>query len=80
MEEVAGDAAVLVAPGDVAGLAEALDTILAQRGTDDPGRDGRRRHGLEVAAAHTWAASAARHAEAYRMAARGRRRPVRGTR
>ncbi len=80
MEEVAGDAAVLVAPGDVAGLAEALDTILAQRGTDDPGRDGRRRHGLEVAAAHTWAASAARHAEAYRMAARGRRRPVRRTR
>jgi glycosyltransferase involved in cell wall biosynthesis len=80
MEEVAGDAAVLVDPGDVAGLAEALDTVLAERGADDPGRDGRRRRGLDVAAGHTWAASAARHVEAYRLAARGRRRPVRATR
>jgi len=62
MEEVAGDAALLVAPGDVDGLASALEALLAG------GPDGadRRRRGLETAARHTWAASAAAHAEVYR--------------
>ncbi len=66
MEEVAGDAALLVPPGDAAGLAEALDAALA----GSPGAAERRRRGLEIAAAHTWAESAARHLEAYRTAAR----------
>ena len=57
MEEVAGDAATLVAPGDRAGLAEALDVPLATgsaggAGDDDP----KRRTGLGIAAAHTWEA------------------------
>ncbi len=80
MEEVAGAAAVLVDPGDVDGLAEALDAVLAGRGADDPGREERRRRGLAAAAAHTWSASAARHVEAYRLAAGAQRRPDRGTR
>ena len=67
MEEVAGTAAVLVAPGDVGSLAGALEAALAGRGTDAA----RRRQGLAVAAGHTWAASAARHLEAYRLAAGG---------
>ena len=73
MEEVAGDAALLVDPGDVAGLADALDLVL--------GRPGRRRvvssdavGGFDIAAAHTWEASAARHVEAYRFAPPGGRR------
>jgi glycosyltransferase involved in cell wall biosynthesis len=66
MEEVAGDAALLVPPGDVAGLADALDELLA--GTSDAGD--RRRRGLEIAERHTWAASTNRHLEAYRIAAR----------
>ena len=67
MEEVAGTAAVLVAPGDVGSLAGALEAALEGRGTDPA----RRRQGLAVAAGHTWAASAARHLEAYRLAAGG---------
>ena len=67
MEEVAGTAAVLVAPGDVGSLAGALEAALEGRGTDAA----RRRQGLAVAAGHTWAASAARHLEAYRLAAGG---------
>ncbi len=68
MEEVAGDAAVLVAPGDSDGLADALDQVLGDR-SGDPDR---RRRGLEIAARHTWAASATRHVDAYRMAAQRR--------
>ncbi len=67
MEEVAGDAAVLVRPGDVAGLTGAVEAALAEEVS--PGPEGRRRRGLEIAAAHTWAASAQRHMEAYRFAA-----------
>jgi glycosyltransferase involved in cell wall biosynthesis len=67
MEEVAGTAAVLVAPGDVGSLAGALEAALEGRGTDPA----RRRQGLAVAAGHTWAASAARHLEAYRLAVGG---------
>lgn len=78
MEEVAGEAAVLVAPHDGAGLADALDAALdAPRppGEDGSGADERRRRGLEIAARHTWAASAAVHLEAYRSALRSGRRP-----
>jgi glycosyltransferase involved in cell wall biosynthesis len=66
MEEVAGDAALLVPAGDVARLADALDALLA--GTPDAAD--RRRRGLEIAARHTWAESTARHVDAYRSAAR----------
>ena len=62
MEEVAGAAALLVEAGDPDGLAGALDMLV--RG--DAGLDARRRRGLEIAARHTWAASAEGHVEAYR--------------
>ncbi|HEX4244626.1 MAG TPA: glycosyltransferase family 1 protein, partial [Acidimicrobiales bacterium] len=68
MEEVAGDAATLVTPGDRSELAEALDAALG-RGAGAPGEHARRRRvGLEIAAAHTWERSADRHVEAYRYA------------
>jgi glycosyltransferase involved in cell wall biosynthesis len=72
MEEVAGDAATLVSPGDVAELAEALDSVLGSgtTTTDDEG-DRRRGAGLKIAAAHTWEQSANRHVEAYRYAQGG---------
>jgi len=70
MEEVAGDAALLVLPGEVAGLADALDASLS----GSPGAADRRRRGLDIAARHTWAQSAARHLEAYRTAARAEAR------
>ncbi len=69
MAEVSGGAAVLVTPGSVPeladGLREALDGSAAV--------DRRRRLGIEVAAAHTWEASAAHHVAAYRWAAARRR-------
>jgi len=69
MEEVAGDAATLVSPGDVAGLAEALDAVLDSGTTATSGeRDRRRQAGLKIAAAHTWEESANRHVEAYHYA------------
>jgi glycosyltransferase involved in cell wall biosynthesis len=64
MQEVAQGAAVLVAPGDVDGLAGALDVVV--RGDD--GLPARRVRGLAVAARHTPAASAAGHLDAYRAA------------
>jgi len=65
MEEVAGDAAVLVPPGDEAALAAALEAALAA------GPDGERRRaaGPRVAAGYTWAASASGHVKAYAEAA-----------
>jgi glycosyltransferase involved in cell wall biosynthesis len=69
MEEVAGDAAVLVPPRDVDGLAQAIDARLDNSAEGRRGDDERRRRGLAIAADHTWAASAARHVEAYRAAA-----------
>jgi glycosyltransferase involved in cell wall biosynthesis len=66
MAGVAGDAALLVPPGDVDELAGAIDTLL--RG--DPGVGERRRAGLTRVAGFTWANSAALHADAYRLAAR----------
>jgi len=62
MEEVAGTAALLVAPGDTVALAEALEATLA----GGPEVDRRRREGLEVAARHTWSATAAAHVDVYR--------------
>lgn len=62
MQEVAGGAAYLVPPGRVDTLAEALEAAVSG------GREveERRRLGLEVAARHTWEASAAAHVEVYR--------------
>jgi glycosyltransferase involved in cell wall biosynthesis len=69
MEEVAGDAALLVAPGDATGLSSAIDRVL--RG--DPEQPVRRATGLRRAASATWDAAAAGHVEAYRSAREGRR-------
>jgi glycosyltransferase involved in cell wall biosynthesis len=70
MEEVAGDAAVLVSPGDVAALADAIDAELAAGPGGGPAHAARRQRGFDIVAGHTWAASASRHMEAYRHAAR----------
>lgn len=59
------DAAMLVAPGDVEALGEALLTVVA----GDPDRERRRSAGLARVAGLTWEASAAHHVEAYRAAA-----------
>jgi glycosyltransferase involved in cell wall biosynthesis len=64
MQEVVQGAAVLVAPGDVDGLAGALDLLVRR----DDGLPTRRTRGLAVAARHNWAASAAGHLDAYRAA------------
>lgn len=66
MEEVAAGAALLVPPGDVEALAGALDMAVRQ----DAGLAARRARGLTIAARHTWAGSAARHAEVYRAVTR----------
>jgi glycosyltransferase involved in cell wall biosynthesis len=64
MAEVSGDAAVLVASGAVADLADALRTQLA----GGPEVDDRRRRGLELAGQYTWERCAERHREVYRWA------------
>ncbi|HLH28787.1 MAG TPA: glycosyltransferase, partial [Acidimicrobiales bacterium] len=69
MEEVVGDAALLVAPGDVEALAGALDMLV----TGDARLDGRRALGRAIAARHTWDACAAGHLEVYRAAAAAQR-------
>jgi glycosyltransferase involved in cell wall biosynthesis len=69
MAEVAGDAAVLVPPGDHSALAEALDTVLS----GDPEQPARFADGIARAAGYTWEASAAGHVAAYRAALRGGR-------
>jgi glycosyltransferase involved in cell wall biosynthesis len=65
MAEVAGGAAMLVAPGSVPELADALGDVLGAGQSVEE----RRRLGLEVAAAHTWEVSAAGHLSVYRWAA-----------
>jgi len=67
MEEVAGDAAVLIPPGDPEALAEAIDAELAG-GPGGSSSEARRRRGLDIASAHTWARSADLHLPAYRHA------------
>jgi glycosyltransferase involved in cell wall biosynthesis len=66
MAELAEGAALLVAPGDDAALAEALEAVLS--GRDGAAEAERRRRGLAAAAERTWEASAARHLDAYRLA------------
>jgi glycosyltransferase involved in cell wall biosynthesis len=63
MAEMAGDAALLVPPGDVADLAGAIDRALREgRATV------RRALGLTVAAERTWEASVDLHLRAYVLA------------
>jgi glycosyltransferase involved in cell wall biosynthesis len=67
MAEMAAGAAQLVAPGDVAMLADALAHAL-ERGKGDPAVAARVALGRSLAESHTWSASADRHLEAYRLA------------
>jgi glycosyltransferase involved in cell wall biosynthesis len=69
MEEVAGDACVLVPPGDTAALAGAIEAELSGTGRAGVVEGERRRRGLAIAAGHSWATSAERHMAAYRYAA-----------
>jgi glycosyltransferase involved in cell wall biosynthesis len=63
MAEMAGGAALLVAPADVGALAGALGTALEQgRATE------RRAQGIAVAGERTWEASVAQHMQAYAVA------------
>lgn len=65
MEEVVGDAALLVPPASTGLLADALTRVL-----DDPDCAARlRSRGPEQAAGYTWERSVDRHLEAYRVAA-----------
>jgi glycosyltransferase involved in cell wall biosynthesis len=63
MAEFAGEAALLVRPGDAPSLADALEQAL--RGEHAASR---RERGLELARRQTWAASLAAHQRAYAMA------------
>jgi glycosyltransferase involved in cell wall biosynthesis len=65
MAAMAGAGALLVPAGDADALAGALDQLLA----GDPGAESRRQAGLARVAGLTWERSAARHVEAYRIAA-----------
>jgi glycosyltransferase involved in cell wall biosynthesis len=64
MADVVSDAALLVPPGDDAVLTDALRVLLDEGGEVDRLRSA----GPAVAAHYTWAASAERHVEAYRLA------------
>jgi glycosyltransferase involved in cell wall biosynthesis len=70
MAEMAQGAAWLATPGDVDTLADALRAVL-EGGKDADAVARQRDRGLRVAASHTWAASADRHLEAYRLARMG---------
>jgi glycosyltransferase involved in cell wall biosynthesis len=65
MAEVSGDAAVLVAAGDVADLAEGLRAQLAGGAEVEA----RRLRGIDRAGRYTWERCAQQHMEAYRWAA-----------
>ncbi len=67
MAELAGGAATLVDTGDPDGLAGALAAVLRAAGGPDAAL--RREAGIARALDCTWEASAARHVEAYRIAA-----------
>jgi glycosyltransferase involved in cell wall biosynthesis len=62
MQEVTGEAALLVPAGDPIALAEALETAVL----GGPDVERRRAQGLTVAGHYTWDASAAAHTEVYR--------------
>ena len=64
LPEVAGDAAILVADGDTAELAAALDRVLS----DPEEASGRRARGLAQAARFTWAEAARRTVAVYEKA------------
>jgi len=64
MADVVDDAAVLVPAGDDDALADALASVVAGGAAVDR----QRARGPEVAAPYTWARSAERHVEAYRLA------------
>jgi glycosyltransferase involved in cell wall biosynthesis len=64
MADVVDDAALLVPAGDDDALTEALRTLVE----GGPEVDRMRARGPQVAAPYTWAASAERHVEAYRLA------------
>jgi glycosyltransferase involved in cell wall biosynthesis len=67
LPEIAGDAALLVPPGDVDALAQAVARIVR----DDDLRATLRARGLERARHFTWERAAAEHVEVYREATRG---------
>jgi glycosyltransferase involved in cell wall biosynthesis len=67
LPEVAGDAALVVNPNDVDGMAAALDRL----GSDESLRQELRRRGLARAAEFSWEASARELAEVYRRTAGG---------
>ena len=67
MAEMAQGAAQLVAPGDVAALADALAAALDDGGEGAATR-ARQAQGITVAAARTWAASIDLHRQAYDLA------------
>ena len=62
LPEVAGDAALMVSPGDVEGLREALSRVL----TDTQLRDDLRQRGLARARKFSWESTAAGHLAVYR--------------
>jgi glycosyltransferase involved in cell wall biosynthesis len=64
MAELAGGAALTVAPGAVGELADALGAVLSGAGVAE-----RRSLGLRVASSYSWEASAEAHVRAYRWAA-----------
>ena len=68
MEEVAGDAAVLVGPGDGGGTGRRHRCRAGRPPRTRVRPERRRQRGFDIAAGHTWAASADRHMEAYRLA------------
>ncbi|MGH9045017.1 MAG: glycosyltransferase family 4 protein [Acidimicrobiales bacterium] len=65
MARLLSDAALLVDPGNVSALAEAIELLV----DGDGGAVARREAGLSKVAQLTWAASAQRHLDAYRIAA-----------
>jgi glycosyltransferase involved in cell wall biosynthesis len=67
LPEVAGDAALMVAPGDVDGLRKALERLLS----DSQLRDDLRRKGLARVRGFSWESTAAGHLAVYRRALDG---------
>jgi glycosyltransferase involved in cell wall biosynthesis len=66
LPEVAGDAALLISPGDDGALARVLERLL----TDDHLRNDLARRGIERARQFSWETCASRHADVYRRVLR----------